>query len=75
MLYKSSDVISIQDNHVIIKFPKKNPIEINTNIFSPSEITTIIEKTYCNGCLQISDKGFQGKYCWCPLSCKLTNHM
>ena len=74
--YFTSQVISTDDDYVYISFPNKKLYKIPIGNFDDQDITNIKLNNYCNGCLVIDPKGYNGtKYSWCRLSRNIANYI
>lgn len=74
-IYKSVEIITIDENNIILNFKNKQ-IKIPKTKFDDDELNNIINKNYCPGCKTISSKEYFGnKRSWCQLSRKISNHI
>jgi hypothetical protein len=75
-IFKTKDVITLNENNVIIAFNNKQPIIIKKSEFTETEINDIITQRYCPACKTISSKGYYGtKHSWCKLARKFANEI
>lgn len=75
-IFKTKDVVSLDENNVIIAFNNKKPIMIPKSKFTDTEINDITTERYCPACKTISNKGYYGnKRSWCKLARKLANEI